>query len=374
VEIYKMETVLRKEKVCVIRESLVALTGDYKKALILGQFIFWSERSQDCDRFMKEEKERSEKAGLNGSLSFPLTYGWIYKKADDLSEETMLGITRQNIMKHVDYLVEKGWMSQRRNPYFKMDRTLQYRVNLLKIKTDLSLLGYGLDGYNVPQNGSNPQCFDTEHCNVSESVKTQETEENRNVLQQHVQSAATAHAVPEITTYIKQPLKNKQKEVIHRSVLDDFPSPCLGSVFSENSIKNSVSKFGCTLYQDEFEEFWKAYPRPTAKKPAYNAYCKAREGHDGWPTATGEELLLGAENFAKWHALKKTDVKYIPFPAKWLTARRWYDRYDTPQMTKKEYQDHINKILDKQTLTMNQYMRINTEMMGEGLEKGMYRE
>ena len=46
----------------VIKEELVELTGDFRPALILNQFIYWSERMYDADKYIMEEKERALKS------------------------------------------------------------------------------------------------------------------------------------------------------------------------------------------------------------------------------------------------------------------------------------------------------------------------
>ncbi len=129
----------------VIKEELVALTGDYRKAIILNQFLYWTERVKDFDKFIIEEKLRYEKDGEESSLK--LQNGWIYKTSEELSEETMLGLSKSNIRLHIKSLIESGWIDERVNPNFKWDKTMQYRVNILKLQKDLYKLGYALEGY-----------------------------------------------------------------------------------------------------------------------------------------------------------------------------------------------------------------------------------
>lgn len=129
----------------VIKEELVALTGDYRKAIILNQFLYWTERVKDFDKFIIEEKLRYEKDGEESSLK--LQNGWIYKTSEELSEETMLGLSKSNIRLHIKSLIENGWIDERVNPNFKWDKTMQYRVNILKLQKDLYKLGYALEGY-----------------------------------------------------------------------------------------------------------------------------------------------------------------------------------------------------------------------------------
>ena len=129
----------------VIKEELVALTGDYRKAIILNQFLYWTERVKDFDKFIIEEKSRYEKDGERSN--YQLQNGWIYKTSEELSEETMLGLSKSNIRLHIESLIESGWIDERVNPNFKWDKTMQYRVNILKLQEDLYKLGYALEGY-----------------------------------------------------------------------------------------------------------------------------------------------------------------------------------------------------------------------------------
>ena len=44
---------MEKIKKVVLREDLLAITGDFRKAIILNQFIYWSERVSDADKFIE---------------------------------------------------------------------------------------------------------------------------------------------------------------------------------------------------------------------------------------------------------------------------------------------------------------------------------
>ncbi|KPV45620.1 MarR family transcriptional regulator [Alicyclobacillus ferrooxydans] len=129
----------------VIKEEFVWLTGDIYRAIILNQFVYWSQRVRDVDRFIYEEQKRMEQEATE--LNIKPTNGWIYKTAEELLEETMLGISRQSINRHVNALVEQGYLLCRNNPDHKWDRTRQYRIDFVKVRRDLAALGYTLDGY-----------------------------------------------------------------------------------------------------------------------------------------------------------------------------------------------------------------------------------
>lgn len=136
----------------VIKEELVRLTGDIYRAMILNQFIYWSQRVRDVDRLIAEEQRRMEYEAAD--LNMKPTNGWVYKTAEELLEETMLGISRQSVNRYVNVLVEQGYLLCRNNPDHKWDRTKQYRVDFVKVRRELAELGYTLDGYAMPNLGN----------------------------------------------------------------------------------------------------------------------------------------------------------------------------------------------------------------------------
>lgn len=160
---------MKKLKKAVIREELVALTGDFKKAIVLNQMIYWSERVKDKDLFLeaeikrstmamgKEEYEKAEK--IQEMEKHLMSYGWIYKSATELSEETMIGCSKSTMHRYLEELVQKEWLSKRKNPNWKGDNTFQYRVNLINIQKGLQILGYALEGYPLFQNET-PMFYD----------------------------------------------------------------------------------------------------------------------------------------------------------------------------------------------------------------------
>lgn len=133
---------MQKIKKAVIREDLFVLTGSMEEAIILGQLIYWIDRMKDADKYKLEERER-----LDNHLADSFKHGWIYKKAEELAEEVMLGVSPNTIRKYLGMIVEKDYVKRRNNPRYKWDKTLQYRVNLVKIMLDLSSLGYPIDEY-----------------------------------------------------------------------------------------------------------------------------------------------------------------------------------------------------------------------------------
>jgi hypothetical protein len=123
------------QQISLIRKELVALTDNHDKAIVLNQLLYWTERVKDFELWLEEEKTFDSK---NSDLP---EHGWIYKTAKDLIKETLLCINRTTLRRYMTFLIQKGWVDERPNPSNKWDKTLQYRVNLRKIQSDLSALG-----------------------------------------------------------------------------------------------------------------------------------------------------------------------------------------------------------------------------------------
>jgi DNA-binding MarR family transcriptional regulator len=140
-----MTHAVRSLKRAVLREEFVALTGDAFQALVLNQFIYWVQKVNDFDDFLREEQER------NPDCNVSLRHGWIYKKAQELIEETMLQMSDITMRRIIKVLIEKGWIEERTNPDNRWNKVLQYRPDLKKIQQDLYGLGYALPGFPLLQ-------------------------------------------------------------------------------------------------------------------------------------------------------------------------------------------------------------------------------
>ena len=193
----------------VIKEELVALTGDYRPALILNQFIYWIERMYDADKYIKQEKERALKEDLTVDINE--TCGWIYKTAEELSEELMIGMSKSTIGRYIKQLVEAGYISQRTNPKYKWDKTLQYRVNLYKVQLDLAKLGYALEGYKLLPNIEIKEDIEVE-------VENKKAPTFAEVEAQNPKKQIDNNIIPQNTK--KDSYKKKENKVIHNKFND----------------------------------------------------------------------------------------------------------------------------------------------------------
>jgi len=147
----------------IIKEELIALAGDYQKAIILNWAIICTENSNGFDEYLSEINKRIIAQGRDQGASPGIepsdqaakahqepefaSHGWFYKSGQKWAQQTMLGLSNNGMKAHLKPLIEKGWLEWRTNPKFKWDRTRQYRANIGLIAQDLKDIGYGLDGY-----------------------------------------------------------------------------------------------------------------------------------------------------------------------------------------------------------------------------------
>lgn len=75
-------------------------------------------------------------------------------------------------------------------------------------------------------------------------------------------------------------------------------------------------------YPDDFEEFWRIYPRREDKKKAFTVWQKALKGG-----ATADEIIAGAVRYAKYRAGEPE--QYTKHPATWLNGDCWENEYST---------------------------------------------
>lgn len=247
-----------KIKKAVIREDLLSITNDYRKAIILNQFIYWSERASDADKFIKKENEIAKN---NGEEERELFYGWIYKTAEELADEVMLGLSASQIRRYISDLVDMGYISKRNNPKYKWDRTLQYRVNLVNIAKDLKKNGYPLSDYRIeiPEN----EKFNAHECAINnESMKNQTQVSDEAIPKNTNIDYSNRDYDSEITKEVHTSVSEKQTARVTRqdmqAKIDDmfnrFSEICDNSIENETirrTVKSSFHRY-MNLYENYF--------------------------------------------------------------------------------------------------------------------------
>lgn len=224
---------MKKLKRVVIKEELVELTGDYRPALILNQFIYWTERMNDADKYILEEKERALKEQLE--VSIEESKGWIYKTAEELNEELMVGMSKATIGKYIKQLVEAGYLSKRNNPKYKWDKTLQYRVDLVKVQTDLGKLGYALEGYKLLPN---IKIIEDVKANESKEAPTfAEVEANNNSLENSIDN----NSIPQNNEKYTEKEKENMESIPKSEVVKVISKSCVN--IKKEDLKDCEEEF-----------------------------------------------------------------------------------------------------------------------------------
>ena len=75
-------------------------------------------------------------------------------------------------------------------------------------------------------------------------------------------------------------------------------------------------------YTDDFENFWRTYPRHIEKKSAFKAWKTALKSG-----ATADEITAGAARYAKYRAGEPE--RFTKHPSTWLNQGCWEDEYST---------------------------------------------
>lgn len=263
-EIKNFQILPHRLKNVVIREELFALTQDTFEAIILGQMLYWSERMNDVDDFILEEQKRRKEGNMD-NLNIGLQNGWIYKSAQQLKEECMLNLSISSIRRYLQKLIDKGYLSERKNPDNKWDRVLQYRLNLHFIINEVKKLGYdGLSHY-----------------------KSSEVQNEFTNRQNEKSNKQIDDAIPEITTEItienttenttennKKEIKKKKKEI--SSIEEDTSCMSMPDIFIEYNKDEATQQADykdvstkCVDYggDDDFiDKIYKIYPTRCPKR------------------------------------------------------------------------------------------------------------
>jgi hypothetical protein len=108
-----------------------------------------------------------------------------------------------------------------------------------------------------------------------------------------------------------------QETVTEKRVTEKPVSTSRENRYSDDSTPINKNRHEPSLTQ-EFDSFWKAYPKKVARATAQKAFAKAFARHEGLTVA---ELIAGAERYAK----SITDPKFVAYPATWLNGDRWLD-------------------------------------------------
>lgn len=117
-------------------------------------------------------------------------------------------------------------------------------------------------------------------------------------------------------------------DVIDAEIIEDEPpsDTLIGVPVSQElaiaTTKTPVKAKKRNDYPDDFEEFWRTYPRTKEKPPAFKAWKKALKSG-----ATADEIIAGAGRYARYRAGEPE--RFTKYPATWLNQGLWVEEYST---------------------------------------------
>ena len=137
----------------------------------------------------------------------------------------------------------------------------------------------------------------------------------------------------EVTELVLSPLLLKkcllasgERRILSSVALSSVSVSDSSSSSSESEGEKIVKKRG----EEEFEQFWAAFPRKTGKKDALKAWGHAE---DKPPLLEILAALARGIRSAQW---QKDHGQFIPYPATWLNQGRWADVLPAKPMTTME--------------------------------------
>lgn len=102
------------------------------------------------------------------------------------------------------------------------------------------------------------------------------------------------------------------------------------SKLSTNNNINNKNKLNNNIYNSEFENLWKEYPRKQGKDKALKAYIKFR--------ASGgevEKVKQGIERYKRYIEANKIEQRYIKHGSTWFAGQCWDDEYEETKEVRK---------------------------------------
>lgn len=168
--------------------------------------------------------------------------------------------------------------------------------------------------------------------------ETAEVPGGSNWVPTDVEDASTVSATPAVGESIQERAERIVRDhagddVIDAEIIDveivedETPSDTLIDVPASQELaiaapKAPVKAKKSSGYTDDFEEFWRIYPRRIEKKSAFKAWKTALKSG-----ATADEITAGAARYAKYRAGEPE--RFTKHPSTWLNQGCWEDEYST---------------------------------------------
>lgn len=107
--------------------------------------------------------------------------------------------------------------------------------------------------------------------------------------------------------------------------------------------------------EQDFEDFWKEYPKKVAKQDALKSWKKLKPSGKLF-----SDIMIALAKWKMSESWNRDEGKYIPYPASWLNGRRWEDEVPSSRPAPKE---RPAKTVIAQQYTQRDYIGTQDEAM-----------
>ena len=123
--------------------------------------------------------------------------------------------------------------------------------------------------------------------------------------------------------YILYPTPTSNKPLFEQPSAENLLAENIATISKKDISKQDIVNKNKDIYT-LFDEFWKEYPRKTAKKKAKERFVKIFSGKNPPELKTLLEALENHKRSKQW-----SQDKIIPHASTWLNQERWEDEMDT---------------------------------------------
>lgn len=132
----------------------------------------------------------------------------------------------------------------------------------------------------------------------------------------------------------KRQLKIEDNEVY--SIKKDAGIPTGIPMVNREENRKEKNRIEENIYKQNFDKFWKAYPKKRNKGNAEKWFKKNRPSSE-----IVDEMIRQVERFKDTNDWKKNDGQFIPYPTTWLNAKMWEDEFETDTEKEKRIEKEI---------------------------------
>lgn len=200
-----------------------------------------------------------------------------------------------------------------------LDKDIKNELNLLLIISSLT----AEKGYCYASNKYFAELFDTNEVSISRKIK--KLEEKKYIKIEYKMNGNAIKSREIRLTKMLMAVNKNVNGAVNKNVKDN-------NISSNNNINNKNIYSDCEkFYKEEFDRFWRAYPRKDSRSKAKEKFIKLKPDKE-----LVDLMIKQIERFKNTDSWKKDNGQFIPYAITWLNGRRWEDEVEIKEEPKKE--------------------------------------